>query len=276
MFIKKAFILLFSISNLHLVTCLHCTYCSDIALSFNNETELPSRCERQSVEADVCKAIFHMNYLTKEINLNLTAGHDPIGNYHIELLVENKFDEPKRMDANITYICKTATDCAKLFYQSTIQTLIQNESILNEIRAELFDPTVVNVQQCSNEQDQPITCQNGYGCHGVEIIENGKADYEGECRNDSTVTIFPRLYFRITLVQGDPPDSSDWNHLGFTCNKQDLCNTRQQIKKMVKLANDFYPWELIGVNSSAKFFMTYNYLLLLLATILAVYIFSIN
>ncbi|CAF1264800.1 unnamed protein product [Didymodactylos carnosus] len=64
------------------------------------------------------------------------------------------------------------------------------------------------------------------------------------------MTIFPRLYFRITLAQGDPPLSSDWNHLGFTCNKQNLCNTRQQIEKTVKLANDFYPWELIEKNST--------------------------
>jgi hypothetical protein len=119
---------------------------------------------------------------------------------------------------------------------------------------ELFDPKVVNVQQCSNNQDEPIKCQNGYGCHGFEIIEDGNTDFEGECRNASTVTIFPRLYFRITLVQGDPQLSSDWNHLGFTCNKQNLCNTREQIKKMVKLANEFYPWELIGPNSSAKIF----------------------
>ncbi|CAF1474940.1 unnamed protein product [Adineta steineri] len=103
----------------------------------------------------------------------------------------------------------------------------------------------VSVQQCSNNQDQPITCQNGYGCHGYEFIQNDKTNFEGECRNASTVTIFPRLYFSITLVQGDVPLSSDWNHLGFTCNKQNLCNTRQQIRTAVKLANEYYPWEFI-------------------------------
>ncbi|CAF1044667.1 unnamed protein product [Rotaria sordida] len=250
-----------------------CTNCNDIALSFNNPAAFPPNCEGKFVEANVCQVVFRMNYLTKEIHLNFTGGDDQIGNYHLDLSVQNKFDEPTIMNANITYICKTVADCAKVFYKSTIQTLIQNEPIINKIRAELFDPMVTNVQQCSNNQDQPITCQNGYGCHGYEIIENGKADFEGECRNASTVTIFPRLYFSITLVQGDPPLSSDWNHLGFTCNKQNLCNSRQQIKKMVALANDFYPWELIGVNSSTTSFMTYNYLLVFLL-MLTIYIFS--
>jgi hypothetical protein len=222
-----------------------CTNCDDITLLFNNASELPTKCDGKLVEAVACQAIFRMNYLTKEIYLNLTGGEDPQRNYLLDLLVQNKFDEPKIIEANTTYNCKTVDDCAKLFYQSTIQILIQNEPVLNEIQAELFDPTVVNVQQCSDNQDQPITCQNGYGCHGVEIIENGKIDYEGECRNASTMTIFPRAYFMITLVQGDPPISSDWNHLGFTCNIHNLCNTREQINKMVKLANDFYPWKLI-------------------------------
>ncbi|CAF1524845.1 unnamed protein product [Rotaria sp. Silwood1] len=184
--------------------------------------------------------------------MNLTGGSDEIGNYRLELAAQNKFDEPKMKDVNITYTCHNSFDCAKIYYLLTIQTLIQNEPILDKIEAEIFDPTVVNIQQCSDDQDQPITCQNGYGCHGYEIIENGQIDFEGECRNDSTVTIFPRQYFRITLVQGDPPLSSDWNHFGFTCNKQNLCNTRQQIKKMVKIANDFYPWELIPPNSSTN------------------------
>ena len=243
MFIKTAFTLLYLISNLYLVTCLLCTNCTDITIPFNNAAKFPPKCEGKFVEADVCQAIFRINYLTKEINLNLTGGSDPIGNYNLVLAVQNKFDEPKIIDANVTYTCKTAADCAKLFYQSNIQTLIQNELVLNEMRAEIFDPTILNVQQCSNNQDQPITCENGYGCHGYEIIENGRTDYAGECRNASTITIFPRLYFRITLVQSVPSLSSDWNHLGFTCNKQNLCNTRQQITKMVKLANNFYPWE---------------------------------
>ena len=118
------------------------------------------------------------------------------------------------------------------------------------MRFELYDPTKLDVQQCSNNQDQPVTCDNAYGCHGFEIIEDGKLDFEGECRNASTSTIFPHLYFRITLVQGDPPLAADWNHLGFTCNKQNLCNTREQITKVVKLANDFYRWELVEVNST--------------------------
>ncbi len=253
-FTKIAFVLLYLISNLSLVTCIQCTNCGNIALLFNNASELPASCEGKFVEAAACQVIFRMNYLTKEIHLNLTGGEDPKRNYLLDLAVQNKFDEPKIIDSNITYICTTANDCAKKFYQSTVQTLIQNEPILNEIEDELFDPKVVNVEQCSNDQDQPITCRNGYGCHGFEIIEDSKTDFEGECRNASTVTIFPRLYFRITLVQGDPQLSSDWNHLGFTCNKQNLCNTRQQIKNMVKLANEFYPWELIEVNSSAKIF----------------------
>lgn len=144
------------------------------------------------------------------------------------------------MDASTTYICKTADDCAKLFYQSTIRTLIQNEPILNEIRTELFDPTVVNIQQCSNNQDQSITCQNGYGCHGSEIIEDSKTDYEGECRNASTVTIFPRLYFSITLIQGGSSLSTDWNHLGFTCNKQNLCNIQQQLHNNIRISDIIY------------------------------------
>jgi hypothetical protein len=270
MLIKTAFTLVCLISNLHLVNCRLCTDCTDITLLFNNAEELPSKCEGKFVEADVCQAIFGINYLTKQINLKLTGTTDSIGNYRLNLLVRDKFDEPKMKDANITYTCNTTTDCAKSFYQSTVQTLIQNERILNEIGAELFDPTVLNVQQCSNDQDQPVTCENGYGCHGYEIIENGATMYEGQCRNASTITIFPRLYFDITLVQGDPPLASDWNHFGFSCNKRNLCNTRQQIKKMIKLANDFYPWELIGLNSSAKHCMTYNYILLLLAVMLAV------
>ncbi len=276
LFIKIVFTLLYSISNLSLVTCLLCTNCVDITLSFNNAVELPARCNGRLFEAVACQAIFRTNYLTKEVHMNLTGGNDPKRNYELDLLVQNKFDEPKTINANTTYICKTSNDCAKLFYLSTIQTLIRNEPILHELQGELFDSTASNIEQCSNNQDQPVTCQNGYGCHGVEIIENGKTEYEGECRNASTMTIFPRLYFDITLVQGDPPlPSSDWNHLGFTCNKQNLCNTRQQIKKMVKLANDFYPWELIGLNSSAHVLIIYHYLLLLLLSgMLTVYIFS--
>jgi hypothetical protein len=253
LFITTAFAFLYLISNLSLITCLRCTNCADIVLLFNNASTLPPKCEDKFVQAVACQATFHTDYLTKQIHLNLTGATDPKRNDLLDLTVENKFDEPKTMNANTTYTCKTADDCAKLFYQSTIQRLIKNQPILNEIRTELYDPTAVNVQQCSNNQDQPITCRNGYGCHGYEIIENGRTDYEGECRNASTVTIFPRLYFMITLVQGDLPLSSDWNHLGFTCNKQNLCNTRQQINNMVKLANDFYPWELIGVNSNEKF-----------------------
>ncbi|CAF1000211.1 unnamed protein product [Rotaria sordida] len=252
MFGKTTFTLLYSIVNLSLVVCLVCTNCNDIVLSFNNPSELPSRCDGQHVETDVCQAVFRTNYVTKEIHMNLTGGSDEIGNYRLELEVQNKFDEPKMKDVNITYTCQNSFDCAKTYYLLTIQTLIQNELILDKIEEEIFDPTVVNVQQCSNNQDQPITCQNGYGCHGYEIIENGQIDFEGECRNDSTVTIFPRQYFRITLVQGDPPLSSDWNHFGCTCNKQNLCNSRQQIKKLVKIANDFYPWELIPPNSSTN------------------------
>ncbi|CAF3816814.1 unnamed protein product [Adineta steineri] len=106
-----------------------------------------------------------------------------------------------------------------------------------------------HIEQCSNNFNEPVICQNGYGCHGYEIIENGKRNYRGECRNASTITIFPRLYFEITLIQGDSPFSEDWNHLGLTCSKQNLCNTRQQINKMIKLANDFYPWQYINVTS---------------------------
>ncbi|CAF1287413.1 unnamed protein product [Adineta steineri] len=129
-----------------------------------------------------------------------------------------------------------------------------------------------NVEQCSNNFNEPVICQNGYGCHGYEIIENGKRNYRGECRNASTMTIFPRLYFEIMLIQGDSPLSEDWNHLGLTCNKQNLCNTRQQINKMIKLANDFYPWEYINVNSCEKLSIKSNYLFLL---ILSLYIFYI-
>ncbi|CAM4958326.1 unnamed protein product [Rotaria socialis] len=259
---KWTFTLLYSISSLCFATCLMCTKCTNIALLFDNPVEFPLTCEANFVEANVCQLVFHMNYLTKQIHLNLTGANNTIGNYHIDLLVENKSDEPKIMNANATYICKTVTDCAKVFYKLTIQTLIKNEPILKELQAALYDPTVVNVQQCSNKQNQPVTCQNGYGCHGVEIIENGETDFEGECRNASTITIFPRQYFRITLVQGDPPLSSDWNHLGFTCNKNNLCNSQQEIKKMVILANDFYPWEFIGLNASTKKFVNNNYLLL--------------
>lgn len=244
MLIKMVFTFLYLISNLYLATCLMCTNCTDITLSFTDATKFPAKCEGKFVEADICQAVLHMDYLTKEIKLNFTAGSGPIGNSHTTLTVENKFDEPKIKDLNITYTCKTTGDCAKLFYQPTIQTLIKNEPILDEIRSELFDPTVLNVQQCSNSQNQAITCQNGYGCHGYEILENGKTSYVGECRNASTITIFPRLYFAITLVQSDPPTTSDWNHLGYTCNKQSLCNTQQQVQKMIKLANNFYPWEL--------------------------------
>ncbi|CAF1280401.1 unnamed protein product [Adineta steineri] len=111
-----------------------------------------------------------------------------------------------------------------------------------------------------------------YGCHGYEITENGKRNYRGECRNASTMTIFPRLYFEIMLIQGDSSLSQDWNHLGLTCNKQNLCNNLEQINKMIKLANDFYPWEYINVNSCEKLSITSNYLFLI---ILSLYIFYI-
>ena len=250
MLTKTSFTLLYLISNMSPMACLLCTNCTDILLSFNNPTDFPSRCEGKFVEANVCQVIFRANYLTNEIHLNLSGTSDPTRNYYLNLLVEDKFDDPKMKDVNTTYTCKTAADCAKLFYQVTVRTFIRNKPILDEIRSELYDPTKLDVQQCSNNQDQPVTCDKGYGCHGFEIIEDGKLDFEGECRNASTSTIFPRLYFRITLVQGDPPLASDWNHLGFTCNKQNFCNTREQIKQMVGLANDFYPWELIAVNST--------------------------
>lgn len=243
MFNKTLLLVLCVVSNLSLTTCLQCSTCNDIWLSFTNASKLPMACEGKTVEAVACQAIFNMNYITKTIHLNLSSAEDPKRNNLLDLSVRNKFDDPKMIDGNITYICKTANDCAKQFYLSTIGKLIQNEPILNEIKGELYDPTVVNVQQCSNNQNEPIRCQNAYGCHGFEIIEDRRTDFEGECRNATTPTIFPRLYFQITLVQGDPKLSSDWNHLGFTCNKQNLCNTRQQIQKMVKLANEFYPWE---------------------------------
>ena len=250
MFIKTISALLYLASSMPPIACLLCTNCNDVVLLFNNTMELPSRCEGKLVEADVCQATFHTNYLTDEVHLNLTGANDLIGNYRLNLLVEDKFDDPERIHVNATYTCKAAADCAKLFYQLTIRTLIQNKPILDDMRSELYDSTKLNVQQCANDQDQPITCKNGYGCHGFEIILDGTVGFEGECRNASTSTILPRLYFRITLVQGDPPLASEWNHIGFTCNKESLCNTREQIRKMVKLANDFYPWGLIQVNST--------------------------
>jgi len=244
MYAKTVFTLLYLVSNLYLVTCLQCSNCTGIVLSFDDPVGFPPRCEGKFVDGDVCQAIFRIDYLTKQIKLNLTRGNDSTGNDHIDLALQNKFDDPKLKDANITYTCKTVGDCAKQFYQSTIQKLIKNEPVLDEMRDEIFDPTVRNVQQCTDTKEQPVTCVNGYGCHGYEILEGGQTIYVGECRNDSTITIFPRQYFRITLVQSDPPLSSDWNHLGYTCNKHSLCNTRQEVEKMIKLANNYYPWEL--------------------------------
>ena len=68
-----------------------------------------------------CRAIFHLNYLTKEIHLNLSSAEDPERNNLLDLAVQNKFDQPQIIDGNITYICKTTNDCAMQFYQSTIQ-----------------------------------------------------------------------------------------------------------------------------------------------------------
>lgn len=106
MFIKTIFTLLYLVSTMPVVACLLCTNCNDIVLSFNNTMEFPSRCEEKLVEADVCQAIFHTNYLTHEIYLNLTGASDPIGNYRLNLLVEDKFNDPKRMDVNTTYTRK--------------------------------------------------------------------------------------------------------------------------------------------------------------------------
>jgi hypothetical protein len=112
MFTKTAFLLHYLISNLSLITCLQYTNCDDILLLFNNASELPASCEGKTVKAVACQAIFHMNYLTKEIHLNLTGGDDPKRNDLLDLSVQNKFDEPKIVDGNITYVCKTANGCA--------------------------------------------------------------------------------------------------------------------------------------------------------------------
>jgi hypothetical protein len=74
---------------------------------------LPASCEGKTVEAAACRASFHMNYLTKEIHLNLIGGEDPKRNNLLDLAVQNKFDETKIVDGNITYICKADNDCAK-------------------------------------------------------------------------------------------------------------------------------------------------------------------
>ena len=128
---KTSLPLLYLISNISLVACLLCTNCTDVVLSFNDATDLPSRCEGKPIEADICQAIFRTNYLTNKIHLNLTGTSDQIGNSRLILLVEDKFDDPKRMDVNTTYTCKTAVDCAKLFYQLTVRALIENKPILD-------------------------------------------------------------------------------------------------------------------------------------------------
>lgn len=66
MFIKTIFTLLHLVSSMPLVVCLLCENCNDIELSFNNAMEFPSRCEQQLIEADVCQATFHTNYLTRK------------------------------------------------------------------------------------------------------------------------------------------------------------------------------------------------------------------
>lgn len=261
---KTSFIILYFVSNIFVINGLLCTNCTNTIVAFNNATEPLIECEGQLFEADVCQVIFHMNYLKKEIYLSLIGTHGQIGYYNLDLSVQNKFDEPKIIDTNITFTCNTGKDCAKHFYTATVSNFILNERILHEIETELFDPAALNIDQCSDNNDQPVKCQNGYGCHGFEIMEIGKTNFEGECRNDSTVTIFPRAYFRITLVQSNPILSTDWNHLGYTCNKGDLCNSRQKIKKMVKLANDYYPWEFIALNSSTKLMMTYMHIIVAL------------
>ncbi|UJR11296.1 hypothetical protein I4U23_015477 [Adineta vaga] len=170
----------------------------------------------------------------------------------------------QKVACNITYNCKDSNDCAKVFYQKNIQILIEKESVLNQIRNELYDPMINNIQQCVDHNDQSMACVNAYGCHGYEIIENNKSQYHGECRNASSMTARQYLYSEITLVQGYPTSASDWNHLGYTCNKRNLCNTNEQIKQMVKIANNFYPWEFIGVNSSVNLTISNYYIVLLL------------
>ncbi|CAF1280363.1 unnamed protein product [Adineta steineri] len=116
LFIKITFLFLYSISNLCLITCLLCTNCTDIVLSFNNHEQLPKECQDKFIEANACQVSFRMNYITKEIHLDFTHGDDPKRNYQLNLSVLDKFDEPKNVNGNITYICKTENKCATLFY----------------------------------------------------------------------------------------------------------------------------------------------------------------
>lgn len=252
-------------AHLYSISCLLCTNCTDIVLSFDRARQLPPQCDGIVVESAACQTIIRINYLTKEIHLQLTHSQDSKRNAELKLLVESKFTEPKTLGVNVTHTCKTADDCAKLFYQSTTPTLISRETVLNQLRDELFDPAISNVQQCIDNREQSTTCQNAFGCHGYEIIENSIPHYEGECINASSLTtrLYPHL--SITLVQGDPTSTEDWNHLGYTCNKRNECNARQHIRQMVRLANDFYPWEYIGINAGIELRGAKHFLLVLVA-----------
>src|SRR5689334_253800 len=120
-FVKIAFIFLYFILNFSFVNCLHCSQCASIIVSFNQAIELPSKYEGKMIEAVACRARFHIDYLTHEIRLDLMNGDDPNRNVDINLTVRNKFVEPKTMNSDIIYQCKNSNDCAKLFYQTTIQ-----------------------------------------------------------------------------------------------------------------------------------------------------------
>ncbi|CAF1438741.1 unnamed protein product [Adineta ricciae] len=242
--------------------CLQCTKCDNTVLSFDRATDFPSKCEGQIVESVACQAVFHIDYLAKEIRLDLANGDALNRTFEINLLVKNKFAQPKMLFSNVTYKCKDANDCAKVFYRTTISTLISKQSVLTELQNELYDPTGTNVQQCADNHNQPKSCINAYGCHGYEIIENRRPDFKGECRNTSSQTIFQYLYYDITLVQGSSELPLDWNHLGYTCNKGNLCNTQEKIKQMIQIANNYYPWEFIDVNSGVNSFIPKYYFLL--------------
>ncbi|CAF3475595.1 unnamed protein product [Adineta steineri] len=239
-----------------------CTsHCPEITVPFSELSILSTECQANDTNnyesALSCGIEYTIDYDAKSIRISFQVTNDTHNlenQTSAEFLVQSiklslqQYGRPNFV--NRKYGCNTKEDCARDFYLSTINVLVNDGAAnLDLIRIKLHNDSLIVGEKAqrrctdSNKTGDKTSrsCKNGF-CHAR--IEKYELDGPTNTKTQSCVPVTdPTL---ISEIEHHSPKSTQKERetLEYTCNKN-VCNRNDFISKIQEIINIYIQWKPI-------------------------------
>ena len=233
--------------------------CPSLTLPFHQASTLPNECQDNDQAifetAAVCVVEYQINYRTQEISLNFKALNETDQfdvtqqNQLFLQTVSSKFAayEVDGPFLNRTFYCTMKNDCARSFYLSTIENLVnEGHSKLEHIKTKLFNASVFmdyrSRRRCTDSHKTgnktSVACPLG-ACHAHYVYDDSTENIEEKhqnCHRETDSHLTSELKYHLSSASSRQRESIDYR-----CNKN-VCNRNDMIHIIKKIIDEYTNW----------------------------------